>query len=262
MASVEYLSPGSRSRQQTWDVAVVVSSTLQGTLARALRSVFAQTFSGSVQVLVGVDSGTAEDAGLREIAGECPPEWGLTILNLGPATAACRGGLYPGSSSGALRTILSYVANSRRVAYLDEARWWAPDHLQGLCDAMAGRDWAFSPRWYVDPQTREPACVDEWEAVGPDAGVYKQRFGGFVDASCLMIDKVVCEPVLRWWCFPLPGDGRGLSEDRNVFHFLREQYRWGATGRASCYFVLDPEDGMHRQRLEWIAKRRRGEVET
>ena len=139
-----------------------------------------------------------------------------------------RGGLYPGASCGALRTILSYAAHSRRVAYLDDSSWWAPDHLHTLCEALNGRDWAFSLRWYVDPQTQQPLCIDEWEAVGPDAGIFKSRFGGFVPASCLMLDKVVCEPVLRWWSFPLPGDSRALSEDRNVFHFLREQ-----TGKTS-----------------------------
>jgi len=256
MSIAEHPGPDSGSLQKPCDAAVVITTLLRSTLPGALRSVFAQKFAGLIQILVGIDSPNEDAAILREVAKECPPSCLLSVLNLGYATAACRGGLYPGASSGALRTILSYAANSRRIAYLDERNWWAPDHLRTLCEAMSGRDWAFSLRWYVDPRTREPLCVDEWEAVGPDAGVFKARFGGFVDPSCLMIDKVICEPVLRWWSFPLPGDARGLSEDRNVFHFLREQYRWGTTRLASSYFVLDPEDGMHRQRMEWIEKKR------
>ena len=259
MPIAEYLSSDSRSLQKPCDAAVVITSTLRSSLSRALRSVFTQKFSGLIQILVGIDCAKDDEAVFREVAKECPPFCVLSVLNLGYATSACRGGLYPGASSGALRTILSYAANSRRIAYLDDRNWWAPDHLQTLCDAMAGRDWAFSLRWYVDPKTQQLLCVDEWEGVGPDGGIYAERFGGFVDAGCLMIDKVICDPVLRWWCYPLPGDGRGLSEDRNVFHFLREQYRWGATAQASSYFVLDPEDGMHRQRLEWIDKKRANE---
>jgi hypothetical protein len=252
---IENLELDSGPRQAPSDAAVVITTLFRSTLTRALRSVFAQTFSGSIQVLVGIDNPTENAAMLREAARDCPPSCVLSVLNLGYATAACRGGLYPGASSGALRTILSYAANSRRVAYLDEGCWWAPDHLRTLCDAINGHDWAFSRRWYVDPQTQQPLGIDEWEAVGPNAGVFKARFGGFVPPSCLMLDKVACEPVLRWWSFPLPGDFRALSEDRNVFHFLREQYRWGSTHQATCYFELDPEDGMHRQRLDWIASR-------
>ena len=38
------------------------------------------------------------------------------------------------------------------------------------------------------------------------AGIYSALTG-------TQTDKVICEPVLRWWSFPLPGDGRGLSRD-------------------------------------------------
>jgi hypothetical protein len=258
---IEDLELDSEPRQAPYDAAVVITTLFRSNLTRALHSVFAQTFSGSIQVLVGIENPTAEVAVLREAARDCPPSCVLSVLNLGYATAACRGGLYPGASSGALRTILSYAANSRRLAYLDESCWWAPDHLQTLCDALTGRDWAFSLRWYAEPQTHQPLCIDEWEAVGPDAGAFKPRFGGFVPPSCLMLDKVACEPVLRWWSFPLPGDARALSEDRNVFHFLREQYRWGTTRKATSYFELDPEDGMHRQRLDWIASKQASHAE-
>src|SRR4051794_38176953 len=110
----ENLCPDPRLRQTPFDTAVVITTLLRSTLTRALRSVFAQKFSGSIQILVGIDSLPEDFAVLREAAEECPPSCVRSVLNLGYATAACRGGLYPGASSGALRTLLSYAANSRR----------------------------------------------------------------------------------------------------------------------------------------------------
>ena len=103
--------------------------------------------------------------------------------------------------------------------------------------------------------TASPLCVDEWESVGPGAGVFAARLGGFVDPSCLMIDKSVCEPVLRWWSIPLPGDPGGMSEDRNVFEALRRGWAWAGTGQATCFYSIDPVDDMHRYRAGWIRSR-------
>jgi hypothetical protein len=102
------------------------------------------------------------------------------------------------------------------VAYLDDDNWWAPDHLGSLVGAIAGHDWAYALRWYADEQTGRGVGVDRWESVGPDAGVYAKRFGGFVDPSCLLIDAVACEPALRLWCHPLPGDATAMTTDRTV----------------------------------------------
>jgi hypothetical protein len=151
---------------------------------------------------------------------------------------------------------MSYAANSRHVAYLDDDNWWAPDHLATLLDAIAGHEWAFSLRWYADADSGRPLCVDEWESVGPGARVFRERFGGFVDPNCLMIDKVACEPVLRWWCMPLAGDARAMSEDRNVFHLLKTHHKGRGTGKATSYYVIHPTDGMHPSRLNWVRSKR------
>ena len=49
---------------------------------------------------------------------------------------------------------------------------------------------------------------------------------------------------------PLP---RGDGEDRLIFHHLK-QMPHGFTGRASVYYALDPKDGMHLLRMQFIAK--------
>jgi hypothetical protein len=176
---IENLNPDSGPRQALYD-AVVITTLFRSTLISTLRSVFVQNLSGSIQVFVGIDNPTADVAVFREAARDCPPSCVPSVFHLGYATAARRGGLYPGASSVALRSILSYAANSRRIASLDEACWWAPDHLRSLCYAIHGRDWAFSRRWYVDPQTQQRLGIDEWEAVGPYAGVLMARVGAYL----------------------------------------------------------------------------------
>ena len=124
--------------------------------------------------------------------------------------------------------------------------------LDQLRQAIVGNDWAYSLRWYADAQTGQPLCIDEWESVGPDAGIYQHRYGGFVDPSCLMLHKVTCEPVLRWWAIPLEGDPLRMSEDRNVFHYLKTHHRFSCTNLATAFYAVQPSDLMHGQRRKWI----------
>jgi hypothetical protein len=240
-----------------YDAAVVIPTVGRETLDRAVRSVYAQDFPGTVQILVGVDvwAEPRPRSALEALAAEAPPNRVVTVFDPGYSTSARHGGVHPARDGGALRTILSYAAHSRLVAYLDD-NWWAPDHLASLVRAIAGHDWAFSLRWYADPTTGAPLCVDTWESVGPDAGVYAGRFGGFVDPSCLLIDKTACEPALRLWCLPLPSDARGMSSDRQVFAYLREQKRGAGSGRASTYYTLNAADVNHSKRLQRIAQAR------
>jgi hypothetical protein len=243
--------PAPRSLQPPFDVAVVIPTVLRATLTRAVESVYRQRFSGTIQILLGIDHMRGDVSVLGEIERDCPAHCVLSVLDLGYSTSTWHGGLHPVSCGGALRTILSYAANSRRIAYLDDDNWWGEDHLQTLGEALHQRDWAYSLRWYVDQKTGTPLCIDEWESVGPNAGIFKDRFGGFVDTNCLMIDKLACEPVLRWWSLPLRGEPHGYGEDRNVFHYLKQHHKWGSTGRATSYYVIKPSDAMHPARLKW-----------
>ena len=234
-----------------FDVAVVIPTVLRPHLARAVRSIFAQHFPGTIQILLGVDTRLGDSAVLGELVSAAPSNCVVSVFDPGYSTSARHGGFSPAGDGGAIRTILSYAAHSRLVAYLDDDNWWAPDHLATLVRAIAGRAWAFSLRWFADP-TGQPLCIDRWESVGPDAGVFRERFGGFVDPSCLLLDKTACEPALRLWNFPIPGDASGMSADRAVFRFLRGQPVAG-TGRATAFYTLNPADVNHTARMERIA---------
>jgi hypothetical protein len=236
--------------QPPFDVAVVIPTVPRPALDRAVRSIFAQDCSGRVQILIGLDAGAADPALVDGLTRDCPASMQLSWLDPGYSTSARHGGLYPNRFSGALRTILTYLANSRLVAYLDDDNWWAPDHLSTLVAAIAGADWAFSQRLFVEAATGEPICVDQWESVGPDAGIFQERFGGFVDPSSLMIDKLACHDVAPLWS--LASFDNGSGEDRLVFQMLKQHYRGRASGRATSYYTVTPDDPMHAARMQML----------
>lgn len=246
---------GAADLQRPFDAAVVIPTVLRPSLEQAVRSVWEQKFDGTIHILVGIDKPLGDKSVLEKIQ-QGPANCALTVLDLGYSLAARHGGLYSSYAGGSLRTILSYAANSRYVAYLDDDNWWAKDHLATLRQAIDGFDWAFSLRWYVHPQTLEPLCVDEWESVGPDKGCFAERFRGFVDTSSLMLDKLACEEALRWWSHPLNGNPEGVGEDRNVFEYLRRHRKGRGTNRATSYYVISPSDGMDPDRQKWIRSRR------
>jgi FkbM family methyltransferase len=233
-----------------YEVAVVVPTILRPSLKRAVQSVFDQQLAGPAQLLIGVDRAVGDRKVLEEIRTMAPEHWVVSVFDPGYSTSARHGGLHAAKDCGALRTILSYTAHSCYVAYLDDDNWWSPEHLPSLLAAVAGHDWAYSRRWFVDPDSLQPLGEDTWESVGPGNGIFRDQFGGFVDPNTLLLDKRVCEPVLRWWAVPLKGDRRGMTADRSVFHRLRTRYRGIGTGQATCYYHMNPHDGLHRMRLE------------
>lgn len=232
--------------------AVVMPTLLRPTLVRAVDSLYAQYISEPCQLLLGVDVPLGETSVLTQVLAHKPPHWHVTILNPGYSTSVRHGGVHASRDGGALRTILSYLANSRYVAYLDDDNWWAPSHLPSLLEAIKDHDWAYSLRWFVERDSASPLAVDSWESVGPGRGIFRERFGGFADPNTLMIDKITCESVLRWWSVPLAGDPSQLTGDRNVFNVLSKQYRCRGTNQPTSYYVMDPRDGLHPQRMKTI----------
>ena len=45
-----------------------------------------------------------------------------------------------------------------------------------------------------------------------------------------------------------------MSADRNIFNFLKNHSEPGSTGKASAFYVLDPNDGLHNHRLSLIGE--------
>ncbi|MEX2649564.1 MAG: glycosyltransferase family A protein [Alphaproteobacteria bacterium] len=223
--------------QQPFDAAVVVTTTLRPTLAQAVRSIFEQDLAERVQILVGIDRRDGDSARIEALAAECPERMALTIVDPGYSTARTNGGVHASRNGGALRSILSLLANSRHVAYLDDDNWYAPDHLSSLRRAIDGVGWAWTQRWFVDAATDAPIAVDAWDSVGPDAGVFARLMGGLVDANCLMIDTRRCLDVLWRWSQGAARDD--AWDDRFVFEALRELEPGQGTGRPTVHYRLD-----------------------
>ncbi|MBV9734509.1 MAG: glycosyltransferase family 2 protein [Acidisphaera sp.] len=234
--------------QRPAEVAVVMPTILRETLDEALGSIFTQDLAGRIQVLLGID-GVPDLSILERACAGRPAHCVVQVLQPGYSTAARNDGLHRSGDGGSLRAALTLLANSRYVAYLDDDNWYAPDHLRLMRSAISDAEWAYSLRWFVHPASRRPICVDTWESVGPDRGIYGERFGGFVDTNCLMVDKLACPHATAWWNIAFPGDSRGRGSDRHVFAFLRAYHRPGHTARPTVYYRIDAADIMHGQRL-------------
>lgn len=255
------LAPGwstygkNHDQQAPFDVAVVMPTVGRDSILDAVSSVYAQESVSRIQLLIGVDVPFGDFTRLQELLDAAPNHVTPCLFYPGFSTSVRHGGLHPAYDGGVLRTTLSYLANARYIAYLDDDNWWAPDHLHHMLNAISGRDWAFSMRWFVHPESRQPICIDDWESTGPGRGVFVQTFGGWVDPNCLMIDKVACEPVLRLWSNPLPGDGSFLTADRHVYDWLQKKSSPGETGTATAYYAMQPKDGNHPYRLQHMGPR-------
>ena len=243
-------------------MAVVIPTVLRPSLLRAVRSVYGQDLKQRIQLLIGIDQRVSAEECLDTILRECPDHVALTILDLGHSTSVRHGGIYPNRYGGAIRTILSYAANSAYVAYLDDDDWWGHQHLSALLAAVVGKDWAFSHRWLVDPETGWPICRDEWDSLGPGRGIARERFGGFVSTSNLLLKKDACHFIFPAWSLSPFTDGSG--EDILVFQkLMQQQHSWAASAEHSCFYELRREvqaDAHHAREfaargIRWIDQR-------
>lgn len=231
-------NPAAADLQQQFDVAVVIPTVLRPKLIPAAQSVFAQKGVGRIQLLIGIDKPLGSPSIVERVRALCPDHCAVTILDLGYSTANRHGGPHEAFDGGALRTLLTLAANSRHVAYLDDDNRFAPDHLASLLKAVEGNDWAYSLRWYVNPYTEHSICIDRWESVGPGAGLYAKKRGGFVDPSSLLVDKLACLSMLhRWSSLSV----RHYDPDRNFFDGLKDR-PGGATGKATSLYALNVTD--------------------
>ncbi len=234
--------------QTPMDAAVVIPTVLRPELTNALHSIFAQRFPGRVHIMIGIDAIKGELDLIDAACAARPANCVVQVLWPGFSTSVRNGGLTPPGDGGALRAVLTYLANSPYVAYLDDDNWWHPDHLVQLRQAIDNAEWAYALRWFVHPESRRPVCVDIWESVGPGQGVFAKNFGGFVDPSCLMINKVACPLAPHHWNFPLKVDP--MSADRNVFAFLSRYHKPAATGQPTTFYAMNANDGRHPMRLQ------------
>jgi hypothetical protein len=238
------------SLQETFDVSVIMPTILRPEMGRALRSIFAQRFRRRIQVLIGVDKPVGDLSLLDEICRDRPSNCVVQVIYIGYSTSARHGGLSPARDGGVLRCVLSYLANSPCLAYLDDDNWWHPDHLRLLRQKLMHADWSYSLRWFVHPVSRQPICLDRWESIGPGKGLFQHQFGGFVDPNCLMINKFKCASVLPKWNQPLPDDDVAMSADRTVFAALNEDFKGVCTNQPTSFYKLDEADTLHGVRMQ------------
>ncbi len=234
--SLDTYSPGT-DMQTPFDVAVIMPTVLQPSLLQAVRSVFSQDLQGRIQLLLGIDRRVGPLEILDQIRSECPKHMAITICDPGYSTARRNGGLYNATGGGSLRTVMSHLANSPLLAYLDDDNWWAEEHLSTLAQAIKGVGWAWSYRWMVDTKDDRVIAVDKWDSVGPGRGFFRLRTGGFVDTNCLMIDRRRADDVLWLWSHGMLW--RGAGSDRHVFLGLVEREPWRCTGKATVYYRVD-----------------------
>ncbi len=206
-----------------FDFAVVIPTVLRSSLKAAVTSVVNQDIDATINIVVGVDHGSDANL-LAEIRQLEQPRRTITVVNPGYSTGVGRGGIFSNRYGGAIRTVCSYLGNSRFIAYLDDDNWYAPNHLSTLGQAIAGKAWAFSLRQFVTEIALTPLGTDIWESVGPGKGDYAERFGGFCDTSPLMLDVEKCADIFPLWAKAAFPDGSG--EDRLVFDVLRSRPGW------------------------------------
>jgi len=229
-----------------FDFAVVIPTVLRPSLLQACQSIVAQTVEGSINVVIGVDYPRGPLKLLDDVRRLERDNRKITIIHPGYSTSSARGGVFPNPFGGALRTICSFAANARHIAYLDDDNWYAPDHLETLARAIQGKAWAFSRRWYVDEVTRDPLSEDRWESLGPGKGIYAESHGGFCDASTLLLDARQNFDLFPIWSFA--GNESGTGEDRRIFIELRKR-PFGESDRATVFYAIRRSDELHVQRL-------------
>lgn len=229
--------PAAGDPQTPSAVAVVMPTVLRGEILRAVESIYRQDVAGRIQILIGVDAPTPTPAKLLELVARRPPNVSIMLLQLPYSTSVRHGGVHLATDGGSLRSTLTFMANSRHVAYLDDDNAWEPDHLSGLLAAVAGKAWAYSLRMLVDEASGRELGVDRWDSVGPGRGRFADQ-GGFVDPNCLMIDKLLALPTLGRW-----SQGPGMKSDRAFFDAIRRAAH-GHVPRATTRYSVRPDNNV------------------
>jgi hypothetical protein len=217
-------------------------------LETALQSVYAQESVGRVQILIGVDR-PGNPAALYRVLEDRPENVSALVLTLPYSTSVRHGGPHIATDGGALRAILSFMANSRYVAYLDDDNTWFPNHLKSLLAVIKGKVWAFSRRILVDEDTGQDLAVDRWDSVGPNKGRFA-AIGGLVDPSCLLIDKVAAASVLGRWSETANRKLEGTA-DRHFFAAIRHADH-GAVEEATVRYSIRRTNILHKIMTEGI----------
>ena len=223
--------PDAGDAQAPSDVAVVITTVLRAALLDAVNSVYGQSYGGRIQLLIGVDKAFGPIDGLNALLARRPPHVSAIVLTLPFSTSIRHGGVHRAQDGGSIRSMLTFMANSQYVAYLDDDNQWEPEHLAGLLEAVRGKVWAHSMRLLIDQASGKEMAVDRWDSVGVGRGRFAET-GCFVDPNCLLIDKVAAGRALGRW-----SEGPGMMSDRKFFAAIREAAHGQVNAPTVRYFV-------------------------
>ncbi len=223
--------PDAGNAQTPSDVAVVMPTVLRPSIVDAVNSVYGQSDVGRIQLLIGVDKAVGSFDQLNTVLSRRPSHVSAIVLHLPYSTSIRHGGVHRAMDGGSLRSMLSFMANSRYVAYLDDDNQWTPGHLAGLLQAVRDKVWAHSMRMLIDEASGEEMAVDRWDSVGIGRGRFAVS-GGFVDPNCLLIDKVAAARALGRW-----SEGPGMMSDRKFFAAIKEAAHGQVNEPTVRYFV-------------------------
>lgn len=221
------------------NVAVVMPTILRPCIGAAVESVFRQSYPGRIQLMIGVDKPAETPIDLDAVLRARPANVSAVVLALPWSTSIRHGGVHPATDGGSLRSILSFMANTRYVAYLDDDNAWEPDHLGGVMQAIDGKVWAYSLRMLIDETTGRELGVDRWDSVGPNGGRFAAQ-GGLVDPNCLLVDKLAAARAFGRW-----SEGPGVTSDRAFFAALRDAPH-GRVERASVRYGIRPTNVLNK----------------
>ena len=233
------------------NISIVIVTVCRSSLIRAVKSVFDQTFKGKIQVLVGVDVDLygLESNMKQYLESICPDHCTLTWLNIGYSTSQRHGGVHTCLFGGSLRTVLSFLADSTFVMYLDDDDWLAPIHCQSMLTTIGENHWAFSYCIYADGNTSQGICIDMIESVGVGKGIYRKMYGGFVRPSGLLFNKFKLLPILSLWSESPYKSGDG--EDRLIFEAIKNLSH-ACSKQATVFYSLDSNDANHELRAKFM----------
>jgi len=220
-------------------VAVVMPTVLRPCIAVAIDSVYRQVFPHRIQLMIGIDKAAGSRADMEAVLERRPANVSAIVLELPYSTSVRHGGLHPATDGGSLRSILSFMANTRYVTYLDDDNAWEPEHLAGVFEAVQGKAWAYSLRRLIDETDGRDLGVDRWDSVGVGAGRFKAQ-GGLVDPNCLIVDRVAAARALGRW-----SEGPGVTSDRGFFSALKDAPH-GRVERATVRYGIRPTNVLNK----------------
>ena len=221
-----------------FDAAIVIPTIVRPSLVRAVESIFRQDLEGTIQVLIGVDKCLGDPQTLDDLLTAAPKNVTVSIVDPGYSTSTRHNGVHSAQDGGSLRTVMSFLANSQYVSYLDDDNYVAPEHISSQLRAIKGVEWTCSLRWLVDEETDEMLSVDKWHSVGVGTTTLRDHKGGFADPNTIMVDKLACAPLLHTWSKEYFNKTGLAGADRRFSDALIRNRSHRPTSQATTYYLM------------------------